>query len=65
MSTGAAAAVLYACTTSAPGRLGSVPEDVEEKTHHLRDGKGNLTFRNPWESWKMASPPTITWAMIK
>jgi hypothetical protein len=49
MSSGMAAAALYACTMNGPAVLGAVPEDVEGKKHHLKNGKG---FTNPWESWK-------------
>lgn len=54
MSTGAVAAVLYACTTSAPAFLDKVPHDVGEKKWHRSDGKG---FVNPWSS----SRPMIGW----
>jgi uncharacterized OsmC-like protein len=40
----ATAAVLYATTVSIPPQA-AIPEDVAEKSHHLRGGG----FRNPWE----------------
>ncbi|TAQ89013.1 hypothetical protein B7494_g2674 [Chlorociboria aeruginascens] len=61
MSGGMTAAALYACTLSVPTALGAVPEDAEEKAHHLKNGKG---FTNPWESWKDMSVPQIIRTMI-
>lgn len=61
MSGGMAAAALYAYSLSTPARLGAAPEDVDEKTHHLKNKKG---FTNPWDSWKMMSTGQIMWAML-
>ena len=49
MSSSATAAALYAATVSSSAIAGAVPEDVKDKRHHLKDGKG---FTNPWDSWK-------------
>ncbi|KAL3420780.1 N-acyl-phosphatidylethanolamine-hydrolyzing phospholipase D [Phlyctema vagabunda] len=58
--TGGIAAALYACTVSPPAALGAVPEDSEERTHHLKNGR----FANPWDSWKTVSGPQIGMAMM-
>ena len=56
MAGGIAQAAIYACAISSPTALGAVPEDSEEKKHHLKGGKG---FTNPWESWREFSGPKI------
>jgi len=61
MAGGMTAAALYACTISIPAVPGAVPEDLEDKKHHLKNGKG---FTNPWESWKEMSGPQIMGAMF-
>ena len=58
---GMATAVIYVCAISSPAALGAVPEDSEEKKHHLKGGKG---FTNPWESWREFSGPKIMSQMI-
>jgi len=55
------AAVLYACSITPPTSLGAVPEDVKEKAHHLKNGKG---FTNPWDSWVDFTPWGIGKQMI-
>lgn len=47
MASASTAAALYAAVTS-PAQRAAVPEDLQEKRHHLKDGKG---FHNPWDSW--------------
>lgn len=45
-------AAMFSTTVTQPGRLGPVPDDVEEKTHHVRNGAGKTTkFANPHESF--------------
>ncbi|KAH7078126.1 beta-lactamase superfamily domain-containing protein [Paraphoma chrysanthemicola] len=43
---------LYA-VVSDPAQGAAQPDDVGEKSHHLKSGKG---FRNPWESYRDLSP---------
>lgn len=62
MSSGMAAAALYAYAMSSPVALGAVPEDSEAKKHHLKNGKG---FTNPWESWREWGAFEIGGAMLK
>lgn len=38
---------LYALVSN-PAQLGTVPEEANEKRHHLKNGKG---FTNPWDSY--------------
>jgi len=61
MSGGIAQAAIYACAISSPTALGAVPEDSEEKNHHLKGGHG---FTNPWESWREFSAPKLMGQMI-
>ena len=61
MASSMTAAMLYACTVSAPSALGAVPEDAPDKKHHLKKGVG---FTNPWESWVEMSGPQIARSMI-
>ena len=61
MSGAATAAALYAATISPSAITGATPEDVKEKAHHLKDGKG---FTNPWDSWREFSGLAIAKAMI-
>jgi len=61
MAGGMTMAAIYAASISSPTALGAVPEDVEAKAHHLKNGKG---FTNPWESWKEFNPATIIRGMI-
>jgi hypothetical protein len=51
---------LYALVTS-PASIGAVPEDYEEKRHHLKGGKG---FVNPWDSFKDFNPMRLMASMI-
>ena len=61
MSGAATAAALYAATISPAAIMGATPEDANEKSHHLKDGKG---FLNPWDSWKEMAGLAIARAMI-
>lgn len=61
MSGAGTAAALYAVTVSSSSITGAVPEEAQDKKHHLKDGKG---FTNPWESWRNMSAPQIMKAMI-
>ena len=45
MSGSGTAASLYVATISPSSILGAVPEEAQDKKHHLKDGKG---FTNPW-----------------
>lgn len=62
MSGGMIAAALYASSMTAPARLGAVPEDVNEKAHHLKDGKG---FINPWDSYREMTISHMAWTTLK
>ncbi len=61
MSSSATAAALYAATVSSSAITGASPEEVKEKRHHVKDGKG---FVNPWDSWKEMQGPAIAREMI-
>jgi len=54
-------AAAYACAVTNPTALGAVPEEAQEKKHHLKSGKG---FVNPWDSWRDFSPPVLISQMI-
>ncbi|KAI9654044.1 MAG: hypothetical protein M1831_005561 [Alyxoria varia] len=54
-------AALYAAIT-APLSQSAVPEDAKDRKHHLQDGKG---FRNPWDSYKDFTAPSILFAILK
>jgi N-acyl-phosphatidylethanolamine-hydrolysing phospholipase D len=60
ISTGTVTAALYTCVFSSPASLGAIPEGLDAKSHHLKNGTG---FTNPWESWKNMSAPQIMKAM--
>lgn len=62
MSSSGTAAALYAATVTPASVTGAVPQEVEGKKHHLKDGKG---FTNPWDSWKEMGGFSIGWAMAK
>ncbi|OAL43587.1 Metallo-hydrolase/oxidoreductase [Pyrenochaeta sp. DS3sAY3a] len=49
---GSVAAALYAVVSN-PAQVGAVPEDAQDKKHHLKHGKG---FVNPWDSHVELSP---------
>lgn len=55
-----ASAALYAVVSN-PAQIAAVPEDAQEKNHHLKNGKG---YRNPWDSFAELSVPKIMWGMI-
>jgi hypothetical protein len=57
---GLGSAGLYAVVTN-PASIGAVPEDYEEKRHHLKNGKG---FVNPWDSFRDFNPAKIMLTMI-
>jgi hypothetical protein len=61
MSSVSTAAALYASVISASQVAGAVPEDVEERAHHAKGGKG---FINPWPSFIDKSGWSIARAMI-
>ena len=61
MSSASAAAALYAATVSSASITGAVPEDIEGKAHHLKNGKG---FTNPWDSWRDFRPWDIMKALV-
>jgi hypothetical protein len=61
MSSTSTAAALYAATVSFSTIASAVPEDIAEKKHHLKDGKG---FHNPWDSWHEMGGPAIGRAML-
>ena len=61
MSNSVTAAVLYAASVTLSPTAGASPSDVEQKAHHLKEGKG---FRNPWDSWIERSTPEIAVAIM-
>jgi N-acyl-phosphatidylethanolamine-hydrolysing phospholipase D len=61
MASGMGMAAAYACAVTNPTALGAVPEEAQEKKHHLKSGKG---FVNPWDSWRDFSPPVLISQMI-
>jgi N-acyl-phosphatidylethanolamine-hydrolysing phospholipase D len=60
MTGGMTAAALYTCTMSTPGTPGALPEDFEDKKHHLKAGG----FTNPWDSWHEMSAPKIVGTIL-
>ncbi|KAL1390055.1 Zn-dependent hydrolase/oxidoreductase [Phyllosticta capitalensis] len=60
MSSASTSAALYATVVSASQITGAVPEDVQDKAHHAKGGKG---FLNPWPSWQDMSAFSIIRAM--
>jgi hypothetical protein len=62
MSTSGAVTALFTATVAQAPRPGVEPEDVAEKKHHLKDGKG---FINPWESWREMPASKILWSLLK
>ncbi|KAK7556653.1 Zn-dependent hydrolase/oxidoreductase [Phyllosticta citricarpa] len=60
MSSASTSAALYATVVSAAQLTGAVPEDLHDKAHHVKAGKG---FVNPWESWRNMSVFEILRAM--
>jgi len=58
----ATAAVLYASVISTSTATNAVPEDVKDKQHHRKEGKG---FMNPWESFLDRSFFKILSAMLR
>lgn len=47
---------LYAVVSN-PAQVGAVPEDAQDKRHHLKHGKG---FTNPWDSYVEIGP----WSLL-
>lgn len=60
MSDGSTSSALYAVVTN-PTAAGAVPEDIKERSHHLKNGKG---FVNPWPSYRQIAGPRIGMAML-
>ncbi|KAF2019562.1 N-acyl-phosphatidylethanolamine-hydrolyzing phospholipase D [Aaosphaeria arxii CBS 175.79] len=58
---GVGSATLYAIASMAPSLTYSQPEEAENKTHHLKNGKG---FVNPWDSFRDFTPISIMKAMV-
>jgi len=52
---GLGSAALFAVVSN-PAQVGSRPEDTDEKSHHLKNGKG---FVNLWDSFRDFSAPAM------
>jgi hypothetical protein len=59
-ATAMGSAGLYAVVSN-PAQIGARPEEAAEKAHHLKNGKG---FRNPWDSYREMSGPSMMFSMI-
>lgn len=57
---GIGAAGLYAIVSN-PAQIGARPEEAEERSHHLQNGKG---FVNPWDSFRDFNPFKIMLSMV-
>ena len=61
MSSSSTSAILYSAAISPSQGSYAVPEDADDRAHHLKQGKG---FINPWSSYRERSAWQIMKALL-